>query len=62
MKTIFSNGLTNHPRLDCKTTIAGIEGVVEVNSFGGYLKQVEVAVNPELLKSKDVTLLKYLKH
>lgn len=39
-----------------KRQLAGIEGVVEVNSFGGFLKQIEVAVNPELLKNKDVTL------
>jgi len=39
-----------------KRQLAGIEGVVEVNSFGGYLKQIEVAINPELLKSKDITI------
>ncbi len=39
-----------------KRQLAGIEGVVEVNSFGGYLKQYEVAVNPEKLKSLNVTI------
>jgi len=39
-----------------KRQLAGIEGVVEVNSFGGFLKQIEVAVNPELLKNKGVSI------
>jgi cobalt-zinc-cadmium resistance protein CzcA len=30
--------------------------VVEVNSFGGYIKQYEVAVDPEKLKAMDVTI------
>ena len=39
-----------------KRQLAGIEGVVEVNSFGGFLKQIEVAVDPDVLKSKGVTI------
>jgi len=31
-----------------------VEGVVEVNTMGGFLKQYEVAVNPNLLKSVGV--------
>ena len=38
-----------------KPQFGGIEGVVDVNSFGGYLKQIEVAINPELLKNKGVS-------
>ena len=34
-----------------KRQLLGIEGVAEVNSMGGFLKQYEVAVNPNLLKS-----------
>jgi len=34
----------------------GIQGVAEVNSFGGSLKQYEVAVNPLRLKSMNVTI------
>ena len=34
-----------------KRQLAGIPGVVEVNSFGGYLKQYEVAVTPARLKA-----------
>lgn len=34
----------------------GIPGVAEVNSFGGALKQYEVAVNPLRLKSMNVTI------
>lgn len=39
-----------------KRQMAGIEGVVEINSWGGYLKQYEVAVNPDKLKSLDLTI------
>ncbi len=34
----------------------GIEGVAEINSFGGVLKQYEVAVNPSQLKSLNVSI------
>lgn len=34
----------------------GTPGVAEVNSFGGYLKQYEVAVDPYRLKSMNVTI------
>lgn len=34
----------------------GTKGVVEVNSFGGKLKQYEVAVDPNRLRSMDVTI------
>ena len=37
-----------------KRQLSGIEGVVEVNTMGGFLKQYEVAVNPNLLKSVGV--------
>lgn len=36
--------------------LSGIEGVVEVNTMGGFLKQYEVAVDPQLLKSVGVTI------
>ena len=36
--------------------LSGVEGVVEVNSFGGFLKQYEVAVNPERLRAMNVTI------
>jgi len=36
--------------------LSGIEGVVEVNSLGGFLKQYEVAVNPNLLKSMGISI------
>jgi len=36
--------------------LSGIHGVVEINSWGGYLKQYEVAVNPEKLRSMNITL------
>lgn len=40
-----------------KRQLAGIPGVVEVNTWGGYLKQYEVAVNPERIKSYGISLL-----
>lgn len=37
--------------------LSGINGVVEINSWGGFLKQYEVAIKPELLKSYNITLI-----
>ncbi|MEZ5071836.1 MAG: CusA/CzcA family heavy metal efflux RND transporter [Bacteroidales bacterium] len=37
--------------------LSGIKGVVEVNTWGGYLKQYEVGVDPERLKALDISLL-----
>jgi heavy metal efflux system protein len=39
-----------------KRQLAGIAGLVEVNSFGGHLKQYEVGINPEKLRSINVTI------
>lgn len=36
--------------------LSGIPGVVEVNTWGGYLKQYEVAVDPDKLRSLDISL------
>lgn len=36
--------------------LLGTEGVADVASFGGYLKQFEVAVNPSQLKAMGVTM------
>mgnify|MGYP001765383007 FL=1 len=36
--------------------LSGIPGVVEVNTWGGYLKQYEVAIDPNRLKAMDVTI------
>ncbi len=40
-----------------KRRLSGINGVVEVNSWGGYLKQYEIAINPSLLKSMSINLM-----
>jgi cobalt-zinc-cadmium resistance protein CzcA len=40
-----------------KRRLSGINGVVEINSWGGYLKQYEVALSPSKLKSHDISLL-----
>ncbi|MBW6492508.1 MAG: CusA/CzcA family heavy metal efflux RND transporter [Lentimicrobium sp.] len=39
-----------------KRQLSGIPGVVEVNTWGGYLKQYEVALNPNQLKAMDITI------
>lgn len=39
-----------------KRQLAGISGVVEVNTWGGFLKEYEVAINPERLKSMQISL------
>ncbi|WP_448529384.1 CusA/CzcA family heavy metal efflux RND transporter [Raineya sp.] len=39
-----------------KRRLAGIEGVVEVNSFGGKVKQYEVALESEKLRAYDLTI------
>lgn len=39
-----------------KRQLAGIPGVVEISSFGGYVKQYEVAVDPERLRAAGVSL------
>ncbi len=44
-----------------KRQLAGIEGIVEVSSFGGYLKQYEVAVEPDLLHAYDIALSEIFK-
>ena len=36
--------------------LAGIPGIVEINSFGGYLKQYEIAIDPEVLTAMHLTI------
>ncbi|MCO5267813.1 MAG: CusA/CzcA family heavy metal efflux RND transporter [Brumimicrobium sp.] len=36
--------------------LLGVKGVAEVSSFGGYLKQFEVAINPNKLQSFDLSV------
>ncbi|WP_027376328.1 efflux RND transporter permease subunit [Kaistella palustris] len=40
--------------------LLGTPGVADVASFGGYLKQYEVAINPAVLKSMGVTISEVL--
>jgi len=37
--------------------LSGINGVVEINSWGGYLKQYEVSINPSQLIAMDINLM-----
>lgn len=39
-----------------KRQLSGIPGIVEINSFGGYLKQYEVAVDPDALYFLNITI------
>ena len=39
-----------------KRQLSGIKGVVEINTWGGYLKQYEVAITPTALKSMNVSI------
>ncbi|MEN7550286.1 CusA/CzcA family heavy metal efflux RND transporter [Rapidithrix thailandica] len=39
-----------------KRQLSGTPGIVEVSSFGGFLKQYEVSVKPEKLRAFDITL------
>ena len=41
--------------------LSGISGVVEVNTWGGFLKQYEVAINPERLKAVQISLSQVFK-
>jgi len=34
----------------------GVPGVIDVNSLGGYVKQYQVLVEPELLRKYDLSL------
>jgi heavy metal efflux system protein len=40
-----------------KRRLSGITGVVEINSWGGYLKQYEVSINPSRLVAMNITLM-----
>ena len=39
-----------------KRRLAGVPGVVDVSSFGGYLREYEVAVDPNRLAANNVTM------
>ncbi len=39
-----------------KRQLEGTPGVAEINSFGGYIKQYEVAVDPEKLRSQNIAV------
>lgn len=38
-----------------KRQLSGIKGVVEINTWGGYLKQYEIAINSASLKAMNIT-------
>jgi cobalt-zinc-cadmium resistance protein CzcA len=39
-----------------KRQLSGIKGVVEINTWGGYLKQYEIAIKPSSLKAMNITM------
>ena len=36
--------------------LLGVEGIADVSSFGGFLKQYEIAINPDKLKSMNISI------
>ena len=44
-----------------KRQLSGIPGVVEVNTWGGYLKQYEIAINTEKLNAMNITIAEVFK-
>ena len=40
-----------------KRQLSGIAGVVEINTWGGQLKQYEVAINPEKLRAMNISIM-----
>ncbi|WP_460692934.1 CusA/CzcA family heavy metal efflux RND transporter [Mucilaginibacter puniceus] len=36
--------------------LLGLPGIADVSSFGGYLKQYQIAINPDRLKANNVTI------
>jgi cobalt-zinc-cadmium resistance protein CzcA len=43
-----------------KRQLSGIQGVVEINTWGGYLKQYEVAIIPVVLNAMNVSIYELL--
>ena len=41
--------------------LMGTKGVADINSYGGFLKQYEIAVDPHILKSTNITLTEIFK-
>ena len=39
-----------------KRQLSGIKGVVEINTWGGFLKQYEIAISPASLKAMNITM------
>ncbi len=39
-----------------KRYMAGIPGIVDISSFGGYLKQYEVSLSPDKLRAMDISI------
>ncbi len=43
-----------------KRNLSGIPGVVEINSWGGFLKQFEVSINPQKLYNYNISITEVL--
>jgi len=39
-----------------KRQLSGIQGIIEVSSFGGYLKQYEVSIDPMILRAQGISM------
>jgi heavy metal efflux system protein len=44
-----------------KRQLSGIKGVVEINTWGGYLKQYEIAISPAQLKAMNISISEVFK-
>lgn len=55
-KKFTASATARGPRSTVTRQLLGTPGVAEANSFGGEVKQYEVAVDPKRLQSMDVTI------
>jgi cobalt-zinc-cadmium resistance protein CzcA len=56
----FKNSVTDLRTIQSwviKRQLSGIKGVVEINTWGGFLKQYEIAINPSRLKAMNISAI-----
>ena len=56
-RRLGSSGIKDHSGLLCKYSLASAEGVSEVASIGGYVKEYQVDIDPDAMKSHGVTVM-----
>ena len=68
--TLEADSAHHYSSMDLRTThdwivkrgLLGTKGVADVASFGGYLKQIEIAVDPNLLAASGLSVADVLEH